>query len=67
MIINARSEDEISEYMKQSDMYYEVIDNVECQDIKDIELAGLILFEGDAYHRGNEKYNTIIECLRLIN
>lgn len=67
MIINAQSVDAIHAYMKQTGMYYEIIDDVECQNIKDIELADSILFEDDRIYKENEKYSTVIECLRLFN
>jgi hypothetical protein len=66
MIINARSEDEIHAYMRQTGMYYEIIDDAECQYIEDVELAGSILFEDDRFYKEDQNYNTIIECLRLI-
>ena len=66
MIINARSLDEIHAYMKQTGMYYEMIDDVECRNIEDIELADSILFGGKRIYKENQDYNTIIECLRCL-
>lgn len=67
MIINARTVDDIHNYMKETGMYYDIIDEGKCQNIEDIKLAGSILFEGDRIYKENEKYNKVIEVLKLFN
>lgn len=66
-VVNARSIDDIHEYFKQTDMYYEILDEGKCQNIADVRLADSILFEGERVYKENENYNKVVELVSLFS
>lgn len=66
MIINARSEEELDSYMTCTDMYYEVLDEAQCCNIRDIKLAESIIIDGTNIYRDSEPYDKLIDLLSMI-
>ena len=66
-IINAKSKLDVVNYFDSTDLYYEILNEQECDCIEDVRKADSVLIEGVRIYSNNVAYEKAIALLGVIN